>query len=75
MSLLPINISFENWTSQLRNTFSDRNIPQLSRGISWQEWVKMLLLEGGFDSYHIPRPEGFTKWEDWAAQFLISTGS
>jgi len=67
MSLLPTkNISLLKWAQELRNEYSEDDIPALYNENSWQEWGNALRLIGTFSGAGIPRTEGFTDWREWA---------
>jgi hypothetical protein len=74
-ALIPVNISFTNWASQLRNSYPEQNIPRIDSDSDWQRFPAMLSSNRCFDDKYIPYIVGFDNWRDWASEFLLSIGA
>ena len=75
MSLLPVNISLLDWAQQLRNEYSEDDIPDLRDEKGWQDWGNTLRLIGIFSGSAIPRTEMFSDWREWAQRLTQVIGA
>jgi hypothetical protein len=73
-ALLPIGIDFVTWASELCNTFSTQNIPEVSSEKDWKHFADMLRLNRCFEDKYFPGTEGFSDWRQWASEFNLSLG-
>ena len=73
--ILPINISFSFWCSQLRSNLSGYNIPVAPKDAhNWWRWAEILLTQNdSFSNLIIPSRQTFPKEDDWKkwAMFFI----
>lgn len=73
--LIPVNISFVEWSGQIRNSFPTQDIPRVSSEKEWINFPDMLSSNRCFEDFFIPRIEGFNNWRDWAEEFILSIGA
>ncbi len=75
-AIIPVNISFPEWTRQLRNSFPAQDLPQfVSSEKDWIRFPSMLKSNRCFENNYIPDTGGFSTWQEWASQFLLSIGA
>lgn len=74
-AIIPLNISFQQWANELRNSFPSQNIPIVSSDNQWTSFQNMLSSNRCFDDKFIPYVDGFNDWQSWASQFLLSIGA
>ncbi len=74
-AILPVNISFLDWTRQLRNSFPSQDIPIVKTENDWKEFPAMLSSNRCFEGKYIPYIAGYSDWRPWASQFLLSIGA
>ncbi len=74
-ALIPINISFVQWASQLRNTFPTQDIAHVSSENQWRNFPNMLLSNRCFENAYIPQVGGYEDWREWASEFMLSIGA
>ena len=74
-AIIPINIDFQNWANQLRNSFPTQNIPIVNKESDWRHFNNMLLSNRCFDSYFLPNVDGYDNWREWASEFMLSIGA
>ena len=75
-ALIPVNISFQEWCNQLRNSYPTQDIPHIvSSEKEWKKFPDMLQSNRCFNNYFLPDVVGYTDWRQWASQFLLSIGA
>lgn len=74
-AIIPQNISFVTWASQLRNSFPTQNIPIVNNDSDWMVFPAMLSSNRCFDDKYLPYVVGFKDWRSWASEFLLSIGA
>jgi hypothetical protein len=74
-AIIPINISFVQWAAQLRNTFPNQTISQVSSEKDWKNFPAMLRSNRCFEDKVIPDVGGYDNWREWASEFLLSVGA
>lgn len=74
-AILPVNITFKNWANELRNSFPDQDIPQVSSENGWESFQNMLSSNRCFEGSNLPLAVGFANWQGWASEFLLSIGA
>lgn len=73
--LIPINISFTDWASQLRNSYPSEDISIVKTESDFLKFPAMLSSNRCFDNKNIPDIGGFSDWREWASEFLLSIGA
>lgn len=69
--IIPINISFDEWSNQMLLDLQQYgNIPLPSGLANWREWAQSLLLVPGISVYNPPEPVLSDSWVDWAQRFI-----
>lgn len=71
-AIIPDNIDFVAWASQLRDSYPNEQIPIVNKENDWREFFSMLLYNRCFSQYHLPYVDGFSNWRDWASEFLLA---
>lgn len=77
-AIIPVNISFQEFANQLRNSYPTEDIPIVAFTENlWRQFPIMLLSNNCFNTRGsvIPYSEGHATWQDWASEFLQSIGS
>lgn len=74
-AIIPLNITFVQWASQLRNTFPNQDISRVSSENDWKGFPSMLSSNRCFEDKYIPYIDGFDNWREWASEFLLSIGA
>ncbi len=73
--IIPLNISFIEWASQLRNTFASEDLPIVNTESDWMKFPSMLKSNRCFENKFLPEANGFSDWRTWASEFLLSIGA
>lgn len=73
--ILPIGISFYDWTAALQNTLSRLRVPLPMHEKDWRQWAEGVFLINGSAAGNLPYPDKLQyptdeDWKSWAASFI-----
>lgn len=74
--ILPVNIDFKEWASQIRIDLPNINIPIPPNNISdWKYWAAQVVFATGLMNVPLPTLTAYPHeedWRNWAAYFINS---
>ena len=73
IQILPINISFENWASQLIVDLKQYQIPNPPSVNNWKFWASQIATNPNFKNVPVPSEinyPGKDGWKKWAFDFI-----
>lgn len=76
--VIPINITFNDWASQIRIDFTNIDIPTPPDDVEgWMDWASQVVYNNGF--FNVPLPTSLAypdveDWRNWGAYFINSIG-
>lgn len=73
--IYPVNIEFEEWVSQMKNSFPGLSLPNPPKVANWWSWAQQAIAANA-----LPTTPSATKlvfpeeqdWQKWAAYFISS---
>ena len=76
VGIIPLNITFNEWGSQIRIDFPNISIPIPSDDVtSWKDWASQVVNSNGLTNVPLPTETAYPNiedWRDWAAYFINS---
>lgn len=77
--VLPLNIEFKEWASQIRIDLPDVTIPVPPDSVeNWKGWASQVVNSNGFTNVPLPTATAYPEledWRNWAAYFINSLTS
>jgi hypothetical protein len=73
--IYPINITFKEWASQMRNAFPSLYFPNPLEISEWRFWADQVIIANGLHDRVLPLRLVFPNhedWRKWAAYFINS---
>lgn len=71
--ILPLNIEFKEWSSQIRVVLSDINFPLPPEIDQWRGWAYQVINSNNLKNVPLPTDIGYPNnedWRKWAAYFI-----
>lgn len=76
MRLLPVNIGFKDWVSQIRIDFPKVDIPLAPDDVKeWRGWASQVTYSNGLNNVPLPTEIFYPNdedWRSWGAYFINS---
>lgn len=74
--VLPLNIEFKEWVSQIRIDFPDVSIPIPPDSVeNWKGWASQVVNSNGLNNVPLPTENSYPEiedWRNWGAYFINS---
>lgn len=79
IGVLPLNINFKDWASQIRIDFPNITIPIPPENIKdWKEWASQVVNSNGLTNVPLPTLTAYPEvedWREWGAYFINSVST
>jgi hypothetical protein len=76
IAVLPLNITFKEWASQIRIDIPSINVPIPPDDVEyWKSWASQVVNNNGLINVPLPTETAYPKiedWRDWGAYFINS---
>lgn len=76
IGILPLNIAFKEWASQIRISFPNVSFPNPPEDIKfWKEWASQVVYSNGLTNVPLPTSTSYPEiedWRNWGAYFINS---